>query len=241
MAIHEDRAIRRRNCCAVLFALAFPTLLTVVYFILLASHPAEPQQAAYAIGKLIQFVFPAVWVIRVQRTRTSWSRPRPSDLGWGAVLGFLLLAAALGLYQVRAIHDALFSEAVVAAIRNKFAGIGMGSLPRFAAVAVFYCLVHSLLEEYYWRWFVFGQLRHLTSLPAAIALSSAGFMAHHVCIVSVFFGWFSAASIVLSLAVAIGGAIWAWFYERTQSLFGPWISHALVDAAIFIVGYDLVM
>jgi membrane protease YdiL (CAAX protease family) len=81
----------------------------------------------------------------------------------------------------------------------------------------------------------------LTSLPLAIGVSSLGFMAHHVCIVSVFFGWFSPTSIGLSLAVAAGGAIWAWLYHRTGSLWGPWISHALVDAGIFVIGYDLVM
>ena len=39
--------------------------------------------------------------------------------------------------------------------------------------------------------------------------------------------------------IAGGGAIWAWMYEKTGSLYGPWVNHALVDTAIFIVGYDL--
>ena len=28
-------------------------------------------------------------------------------------------------------------------------------------------------------------------------------------------------------------------YARSDSLYGPWISHCFVDAAIFVVGYDL--
>ena len=37
--------------------------------------------------------------------------------------------------------------------------IGPADTGKYVALAVFYALVHSLLEEYYWRWFVFGQLR----------------------------------------------------------------------------------
>jgi len=107
-------------------------------------------------------------------------------------------------------------------------------------LATFYSLLHSLLEEYYWRWFVFGRLRRLMSLPAAIGVSSLGFMAHHVCIVSVFFGWLSPMSLLLSAAVAMGGALFAWIYQRTNSLYAPWISHAFVDSAIFLIGYDLI-
>jgi uncharacterized protein len=44
---------------------------------------------------------------------------------------------------------------------------------------------------------------------------------------------------LFSLSVAVGGAFWAWLYQRTGSLYGPWLSHLLVDAAIFLVGYDL--
>jgi uncharacterized protein len=44
----------------------------------------------------------------------------------------------------------------------------------------------------------------------------------------------------LSAGVAVGGAFWAWLYERTGSIFGPWLSHLLIDAGIFWIGYDLI-
>lgn len=236
-----NAAIRRRDWCAVLFALVFPTLITVVYFIMLAGYPAIVQQTAYAAGKLMQFLFPVVWFILIERGRLAWQAPKRTDLLLAAGLGVALVAAALALYRFHLKPAGFFSDTVIEAVRGKVGGIGVASAPRYVALALFYSLIHSLLEEYYWRWFVFGQLRRLTSLPLAIGVSSLGFMAHHVCIVSVFFGWLSPASIGLSLAVAVGGVIWAWLYHRTGSLWGPWISHALVDAGIFLVGYDLVM
>jgi membrane protease YdiL (CAAX protease family) len=38
----------------------------------------------------------------------------------------------------------------------------------------------------------------------------------------------------------VGGAFWAWLYHRSRSLWGPWLSHALVDATIFVIGWDLI-
>jgi len=45
---------------------------------------------------------------------------------------------------------------------------------------------------------------------------------------------------LMSLAVATGGLIWAMLFQRSGSLVPGWISHAIVDAAIFFVGYLLV-
>ena len=71
-------------------------------------------------------------------------------------------------------------------------------------------------------------------------ISSLGFMAHHVIVLGFYFGWHSPWVYLLSLAVAIGGAFWAWLYDRTGSLAGPWLSHMLVDAGIFAVGYRMI-
>ena len=125
------------------------------------------------------------------------------------------------------------------AIREKIVGLGIGGLWMYAAVGVFYALCHSALEEYYWRWFVFGQLRSRLRLVSAVAISSLAFMAHHVILLATYFGWSSPWTYAFSLSVAAGGAVWAWLYERSGSLVGPWLSHLVVDAAIFLVGYDL--
>ncbi len=64
-------------------------------------------------------------------------------------------------------------------------------------------------------------------------------MAHHVILLASYFGWTSPITYVFSGGVAIGGVVWAFLYEYSGSLLGPWLSHALIDAAIFTVGYDL--
>jgi membrane protease YdiL (CAAX protease family) len=71
-------------------------------------------------------------------------------------------------------------------------------------------------------------------------MSALAFMAHHVIVLGEFFEEAPWLAWLLSSAVAIGGAFWAWLYERTQSIFASWLSHALIDAGIFWIGYELV-
>jgi membrane protease YdiL (CAAX protease family) len=231
---------RRRDRAAVLFALTVPTLVTVLYFIVLARQPAALQLAAFGVGKLIQFAFPVIWVVGIQRTKIGWKSPMAKDLAAGAALGLALLVAALTVYFVVLKPSAGFGDAADK-IQEKVAGVGVSNFPRYVAMSCFYCVIHSLAEEYYWRWFVFAQLRRLASVSTASVVSGLGFMAHHVCVLTYYFGWDSPWAYFLSFAVAVGGFIWAWMYEKTGSLYGIWVSHALVDAAIFIVGYDAVM
>jgi uncharacterized protein len=224
---------------AVAFAIVFPTIVTWVYFVLLAKSPAAWQQAAYGIGKVVQFGLPVAWFVLVRRQTLKLHPPRRCDFGIGGSSGLLIVLAAALLYFVWLKPGGHFAAATDA-IRAKVAGMGIDSPIRYAALGLFYALGHSLLEEYYWRWFVFGELRRMCALPTAIAASSVGFMAHHIIVLALFFGWSSPLTVLFSLSVAIGGALWAWVYHKTDSLYGPWFSHLLVDAGIFLVGYDLV-
>ena len=229
---------RRADTRAVLFALVFPTVLTLLYFVLLAGQATGIQQAVYTVGKCVQFGFPLVWVLAFQRRRLRLEAPQAAGLPEGVAFGVVVLAAMLLLYHTWLKSTACFTAAGPE-ICAKITGLGLDSLPRYVAFGLFVSLAHSLLEEYYWRWFVFGQLSRLVSLRTAVIISSLGFMAHHVLILKTYFGLFSLATLLFSLGIAVGGAVWAWLYHRTNSLYGPWLSHLLVDGAIFLIGYDL--
>jgi membrane protease YdiL (CAAX protease family) len=128
-------------------------------------------------------------------------------------------------------------------LAEKLHGLGAETLGRFVLLAAFISLAHSFLEEYYWRWFVFGRLRQYMPLGAAMAVSSLAFMAHHVIVLSVYLpgGWrFWAGVVPFSLCAAGGGVAWAWMFHRTRSIYGPWLSHLIVDAALMALGYDMV-
>lgn len=239
MQQEADYRFQLRDVVAVLFALVLPTLVTLLYFVWAEQFPARIQQATYAVAKVVQFAFPIVWVLWVQKRRPRASRPVTRGAVLGLLFGLIIAGAMLALYHYW-LKSADFFAAAEDEMREKIAGMQLDDPWKFAAVGLFYSLLHSLLEEYYWRWFVFGQLKTMTGLWAAVAISSLGFMAHHVILLSTYFGIGSPVTWIFSLAIAIGGAFWAWLYHHSESLVGPWISHLLVDAAIFLIGYEIV-
>jgi len=228
----------RCDAVAVVFALVFPTLLTWVYFVSMANRSEAAQQLTYGVGKVIQFGFPIFYFLVWQGRRPDWRWPTLQGMGMGLGFGLLVVSAMFAFYFLLLKPFGLFAEANVE-LQKKIEGFGLDSIWAFAGLALFYSLFHSFLEEYYWRWFVFGQLRQWSSFSIAMIVSSLGFMAHHVIVLAVYFGWDSPLTYLLSLSVAVGGAVWAWIYDRTQTLYAPWLSHLIVDAGIFLLGYEI--
>lgn len=230
---------------AMLFALTFPTLATWLYFVQFAGSPAV--RIFYGVGKAIQFCFPVVYVVLAEGgfsalfSRRPASRDRISlrvSLIIGISVGMAVVLLMLGLYFILFRASEAF-RTVPDEVRSKLRDAHIDSPAGFLALALFYSLIHSLLEEYYWRWFVFGRLRYVLSLWPAILLSSLGFMAHHTLVIGKYFGGLSTMTLLLSAGVTIGGAIWAWLYERSGLLYGSWLSHLLVDAGLMAIGYEM--
>ncbi len=230
---------RRGDWAAVVFALILPTLVTLTYFVWAERFAASVQQTTYAIAKTVQFGFPLVWFCWVRRQRPQPWPITSRGIGIGVMFGLLVACTMLLLYHGWLKTTDLFAHAE-GEMRQKVIGMELGQPEKFIALGVFYSLFHSLLEEYYWRWFVFGQLQSLVRYWPAVLISSLGFMAHHVVVLGTYFGFASLETWLFSFSVAIGGAFWAWLYHRSGSLVGPWLSHLLVDAAIFVAGYDIV-
>lgn len=219
-------------------AIALPTAVTLLYFVVLTGHDAWLQRTAYSLGKTVQFALPAVWVFVVCRERPSWKLPQRRELAEGAVFGLAVLAAMAGLYAW--LKPSGVFDAATAEVRAKIVDMKLNTTLAYASLGVFYALFHSLLEEYYWRWFVFAGLRTRIPVFAAIVVSSLAFMAHHVIVLATYFGWLSVWTCLFSLGVAVGGGVWAWLYQRSGTICGVWLSHLIVDAAIFLIGYDMV-
>jgi membrane protease YdiL (CAAX protease family) len=231
----------KREGTVLALAMLYPSLLAYVYFVALAGPAGSPRavQIAWAGGKAVQLVLPLVWV---RYAVGRWPRPaRPTGRGLAAGLASgLAVAAAMLLLYFLVLRDHPIFKSAPARVRQKAAEFGLDAPAAFVLFAALIALGHSLLEEYYWRWFIFGRLRCLIPVWAALVLSSATFMAFHVIDLAAFFpGRFLRLALPLAVCVGIGGAAWCWLYQRTGSLYAPWISHMVMDAAIFAVGYDL--
>lgn len=237
-AVHEARR-GALDASLLIAGLVFPSLAAWLYFAVYASSPALP--ALYIACKIAQFVLPIAWLLLVLRRLPDRRLPDFRAVT-GGVLSGLLLAAIVMLFYVVSLRGGALAAQASPRIAARLEALHSATPLGFAAMALFLSVAHSLLEEYYWRWFAFGRLRIHMGRGGAIALSSVAFAAHHVIVLHAFIGpgrfWWVTA--VLSIAVAAAGALWAWQYTRSGSLISIWISHALVDVAIMAIGYDLV-
>jgi membrane protease YdiL (CAAX protease family) len=222
------------------FGIAFPSLLTAIYFVGLADASRPLQQAVYAVGKALQFGLPAAWFLRRIGGPRRLRMPSRRGAIVGVAFGLAVLVATLALYHSLLLPLGVLDGPPTVAVRAKVLGFGVTGPWRFLALGAFYSLLHSGAEELYWRGFVFGELRRALRPTFALFASALAFAAHHVIVLAVFFGWCSPWTWAFSLAVAAGGAFWGWLYQRTGSLMGPWLGHLLADAAIFAVGWQLV-
>ena len=233
------------HAAALLFALLFPTLSSWAYFELFTGPEGNTEsgnrsiQAVYASGKAIQFAFPLLWVWLVERQWVWPSKPTAAGLELGLGFGLLVAGAGLFLYYFVLRDHPLMAQAPDV-IREKASRFGTDSPGRYVLVAGFLSFGHSLLEEYYWRWFVFSRLQTRIPYVAAIVVSALAFAAYHVINLTAFFpGKFWTLVVPLSACIFVGGVVWAWLYGRTGSIYAPWVSHLLIDVAVFAAGYDL--
>ena len=237
---NEPIAARRRGLWWAILgaAMTLPTGASLAYFVWLEGTAWVAP--VYLGAKAIQFAGPLVALTALLAAAFGPARPgRSIALGLGtgiAGAGFTWLAYAV-LFR-----GGEMAATAAGAITVKLADFHLDTLQRFVVAALLISFVHSWLEEVYWRAFVYGRLRSLTSSRWSHVVAAIGFAAHHVVVIGVYLGDASVLLLTLmSLPVVFGGVLWSFLYRATGNrLLAPWLSHVCLDLAIMAVGYDLI-
>src|SRR5262245_54727663 len=173
---------------ALIVAMGFPSLMSWLEFRVLPSGTAAggehnpALQSAFALGKALQFALPLMYVNRaVWRGRPiTWPGSFRRDGLWlGIVFGLVVAAGTLALYSLWLKNTPVF-ESVGERVHDWLTQFHLADPTGYLLMAAFIAVPHSFLEEYYWRWAVFGWLRKFVPLPWAMVLSALAFMSHHV-------------------------------------------------------------
>ena len=230
---------RRNTLFVTLPAMILPFMASLVYFVWLAGR--DMANWIYGATKVFTLVWPLAVYLALEKG--TWRDLAPRDwkphlraIPLGLLTGAAIFAVVILGFLYTPLGDYVRNHSD--GILRKVEDFRIASPLRFLAFSVFLCVLHSGIEEYYWRWFVFGRLRSLMSHGAAIFWASLAFAAHHYVVLWQFFT--PPGAIFFGTCVGLGGALWCWMYRRQKSLLGAWISHLLVDAVIFIIGYRLV-
>lgn len=214
---------------AILPALLFQIIGALFYFVLFPTGAVA--QSIYTATKILIFVWPILWYKQIKTPFTL--RPTLTTIRYGLVSGVVGAGAILLIFFLFKQYWLQFSPELI----EKVSQLGISSVPIFLLFATFLSIFHSLLEEYYWRWFVFTGLKQRFSPIVAGIIGSIAFAGHHYIILSQFFPL--PITLLLGTFVGVGGAWWCYSFHKTGTLFGNWMSHALIDAAIMVVGFVL--
>ena len=146
-------------------------------------------------------------------------------------LGIGVYAVILGAYfLVRPFFD--FSS--IAGNLSQNAGI---TRENFLLVSLYISFANSLLEEFFFRGFVFMNLKGSMGRKFAYWFSAVCFAAYHVAMMS---GWFSPILFALVMAgLTVGGLIFNRLNERLGTIYGSWLTHMFANFAINTIGFML--
>ncbi|NNE91377.1 MAG: CPBP family intramembrane metalloprotease, partial [Verrucomicrobiales bacterium] len=220
--------------------LFLPFVASLFYAIFFDGTPLGT--ACYIGIKIFLIGWPIVATLLFLRERIRFrDRANPGQTGrsilWGSVFAIATLGLMFGLMQTPL---GGLIDGYSGSIREFVEGLGV--MNHFILFAVFLSLLHSSMEEFYWRWFIFGNLRQLVTPGKAMFWAAVGFASHHIVILSQFFKPEGGESnlflaILFGACVGLGGAVWSWLYHRHGNLWGAWVSHMIIDFGIMWLGW----
>ena len=228
---------RRRILLCVSLAMILPVVAALLYFVLLAG--TRLAWVIYSAIKVFALIWPVVAVLWIEKqpfrfesiSTAKHIRAIPAGILSGLAIGALMIA----LFRLSPLGDYVRSHSET--IRGKVES--MGIVRYYILFAVFVAFFNSFMEEYYWRWYVFGRLRKTVHVVLAYGLAGLAFGGHHYVVLSCYFPAWGTA--LFGTCVGIGGGFWCWLYARQRSLVGCWVSHLLADVAILYIGYTLIL
>lgn len=166
------------------------------------------------------------------------------DFAFGELLRFQkkgfakALALGVGLYALILAGFFLFSQFIdfspIAGKLTENAGV---SRRNFLWVSLYISFVNSLLEELFFRGFLFANLKKLSGRGFAYGFSALAFSLYHT---AMMLGWFSPWLFLLVLAgLGAGGMIFNRLNEKSGTVYASWLVHMFANFAINTIGFIL--
>ena len=190
----------------------------------------------YAIKSAIKatlFLIVPLIVSRIDRDvqYLQFLRPKKKGILSAAALGVGIYGLILGGYFLL---SPFFDFSQIAGALTENAGVNKEN---FLYVSLYISFVNSFLEEFFFRGFIFTNLKGLSGRSIAYLFSAIAFSLYHV---AMMIGWFSPVLFLLVMAGLIaGGLIFNWLNEKLDTIYCSWLTHMFANFAINTIGFML--
>ena len=134
------------------------------------------------------------------------------------IAAYFILKGFIDLDNIKTILDSSLSV-------NKY---------NFIYVSLYISFINSLLEEFFFRGFIFFNLNKTMTLVMSYSISAFAFSIYHVAILA---NWFNPILFIVSLiGLFIGGLIFNKLNIRNGNIYNSWLVHMFANFAINTVG-----
>ncbi len=146
------------------------------------------------------------------------------------LLGIGLYTIIVGFFLL--ISNFIDLEPIITSLENNL-GINKNN---FIYIALYVCLINSFLEEWFFRGFMYNELKKY-SVKTAYIISSIAFSVYHVAIMDGMFNIYLFILIMISLF--IGGLIFCYLNQKNNNIYSSWCTHAFANFAMNTIGFIL--
>ena len=193
----------------------------------------RPGYAVKSVIKMAMFMLIPLIASRFDRGVLYLPLLRPKNKGLlpAIALGVGIYVVILGGYFL---VSPFFDFSKIAGALTTNAGV---TKENFLYVSLYISFVNSFLEEFFFRGFVFTNLKQLSGRKLAYIFSATAFSLYHV---AMMIGWFSPTLFLLVMVgLAAGGMIFNWLNEKLDTIYCSWLTHMFANFAINTIGFML--
>lgn len=222
----------KKKLISLLFLVVFPPILIIL------SHEFSPNNYFFSSIYKIIFLSPLLFGVYVRKESFKQSLLRDFSFSnfkrnFFKMFGLGFVLSIIYYFSFYIFKDFIDINSITEKI-NELASINLGNI---IFIGLYIIIFNSILEEYFWRSFIFEELHKIIKPSLAYVISAIAFSFHHVIF---FYNWFTPLFFILITIGLVGYAlIMNYVWNKYKDLFTCWLPHAMVDVIQIFIAYQV--
>lgn len=212
--------------------------LLVVFppFLIVLSHEFFPNN--YFFSSLYKIIFLAPLFYRLLMKKETVKQALFKDFSFETFKKNFLKLFSLGLVLafIYYLSFNIFKDFIdIQGITEKINELASINLQNIIFIGLYIIIFNSILEEYFWRAFIFEEFHKRIKPVWAYIISATAFSFHHVVF---FYNWFSPTFFIfVTIGLIAYALIMNFVWNKYRELFSCWLPHAMVDVVQIYIGF----
>ena len=214
------------------------TLLILPIIVILVARIYLPSSYIYSSIYKLLFLFPVLYGVYIYKK--SLKDSLFGDFKFQVFKKKFLLMIGIGLLLALVYLSTflIFKNFIdIGLITNSLDSLASINAKNIIFIGIFIIFFNSVLEEYFWRGFIFKETRKLLNPWTAHIITGLAFSLHHIIF---YLSWFSVPFLVLATLGLTGYSIVMNFvFQKNKDLFSCWLIHGIVDVVQILIAMSI--